>query len=202
MIFNQRGRNMYQPSSLMDVFNHAFFSGGMEPRQEEYEQRGPNYQMFQFTSNNNNGQPRVIYRTNSTNPSTFVQLIEMLARRANPNENPGMSQQELSSLPKVSYHRKNEEPDLCTICYCEFEENEGIIELSCKHMFHQECIFEWLKRVSNCPVCKKKLKERRRKEEEEFEDFEQQPINHQHQQQNHNQNNNRQQGGFFNFFQF
>jgi len=34
MIFQQRNRNMYRPSSLMDVFNQAFFSGGMENRQQ------------------------------------------------------------------------------------------------------------------------------------------------------------------------
>lgn len=84
MIFQQRNRNMYRPSSLMDVFNQAFFSGGMSPY-EQQRQQGPNYQVFQFSSTGNNGQPRVIFRTNSTNPATFIQLIEMLVRRANPN---------------------------------------------------------------------------------------------------------------------
>ena len=124
MIFQQRNRNMYQPSSLMDLYNQALLTGGRSPyqrqQQQQQQRREPNFQVFQFSSSNN-GQPRVILRTNSTNPSTFIQLIEMLARRANPNENPSMNTQELSNLPKVKYHKKSEEEDLCTICYCQFQ---------------------------------------------------------------------------------
>ncbi len=47
----------------------------------------------------------------------------------------------------------------CVICYdtinsqpiCE-EENERILD--CSHIFHRECIGEWLKQKHNCPVCR------------------------------------------------
>lgn len=67
----------------------------MEPPYRQDSHSGPTFHMFQFSTANGR-QPRVIIRSNSTNPSTFIQLIEMLAGRANPNENPGLSQQELS----------------------------------------------------------------------------------------------------------
>jgi len=98
----------------MDIFNSPLFGGPYE-RQPN---RGPTYQFFTISPN---GDRNVIFRSNSANPSTFIQLIEMLTRRANPNQNPGLNQQELAKLPRINYHKKNPESDLCTICYCEFE---------------------------------------------------------------------------------
>ena len=96
MFFQQRNRGLYSPSPLMDIFIHPFFGGGQRAQRDPFEQQqhmgGPGFQLIQFTSNNGQG-PRVIFRTNSTNPSTFIQLIEMLARRANPNQNPGLNEQ-------------------------------------------------------------------------------------------------------------
>ena len=113
MIFNQRNRNIYNPSPLMDFFGHPFFGGNSFENQHQ-QRGGPTYQVIRFSSN---GGPNLIVRTNSANPSTFIQLIEMLARRANPNQNPGLNQDELNRLNKVKYQKKNPEPDLCTICY-------------------------------------------------------------------------------------
>lgn len=45
--------------------------------------------MIQFSSNN--GGPRIFFRSNSSNPMGFIQIIEMMARAANPNQNPGLN---------------------------------------------------------------------------------------------------------------
>ena len=71
MIFNQRNRNMYNPSPLMDMFNHPFFRNG--PLDNQHHNRGgPTYQVIRFSSNSG---PNLIVRSNSANPSTFIQLI-------------------------------------------------------------------------------------------------------------------------------
>jgi len=97
MIFSQRNRNMYNPSPLMNFFEHPFF--GRSPfenqQQNPFDHRqqnrgGPTYQVIRFSSN---GGPNLIVRSNSANPTTFIQLIEMLTRRANPNQNPGLNQE-------------------------------------------------------------------------------------------------------------
>ena len=42
--------------------------------------------------------------------------------------------------------------NLCTICLDENTEN--LVELSCSHIFHLNCIEEWHKRKNTCPNCR------------------------------------------------
>lgn len=97
MIFSQRNRNMYNPSPLMNFFENPFGRNPFENQQQQHpfdnrqqNRGGPTYQVIRFSSN---GGPNLIVRSNSANPTTFIQLIEMLTRRANPNQNPGLNQQ-------------------------------------------------------------------------------------------------------------
>jgi hypothetical protein len=49
----------------------------------------------------------------------------------------------------------NEESCCCAICLDEFENNEKVRVLPCKHRFHQDCLVPWLtERHSSCPLCK------------------------------------------------
>ncbi|KAL4576329.1 hypothetical protein LXL04_012421 [Taraxacum kok-saghyz] len=44
---------------------------------------------------------------------------------------------------------------MCSICLCEFEENEELRTLpECSHSFHVPCIDMWLFSHSTCPVCR------------------------------------------------
>ncbi|KAI5159691.1 hypothetical protein NEAUS03_0510 [Nematocida ausubeli] len=47
--------------------------------------------------------------------------------------------------------------DVCTICFCPFEEKKQGCKYPCSHYFHQECSDAWLKLQSDCPVCRKSL---------------------------------------------
>tara|TARA_A100001015_G_scaffold201730_1_gene225242 strand:+ start:4681 stop:6186 length:1506 start_codon:yes stop_codon:yes gene_type:complete len=43
----------------------------------------------------------------------------------------------------------------CTICMMKFEEEDMVSKLKCNHIFHEDCIKEWLKEYSyKCPVCR------------------------------------------------
>jgi len=43
----------------------------------------------------------------------------------------------------------------CPICLEKFNKNEKIIELSCKHNYHDKCIKEWMNNNNNsCPNCR------------------------------------------------
>uniref|UniRef100_A0A7S3C3Z9 RING-type domain-containing protein n=1 Tax=Prasinoderma singulare TaxID=676789 RepID=A0A7S3C3Z9_9VIRI len=45
----------------------------------------------------------------------------------------------------------------CVVCRCEFEPDEDVMSLPCKHYFCVECITQWLKDQKVCPVCNKEV---------------------------------------------
>ncbi|KAI8767464.1 E3 ubiquitin-protein ligase arkadia-B isoform X2 [Biomphalaria glabrata] len=42
----------------------------------------------------------------------------------------------------------------CTICLSEFETGEDVRRLPCMHLFHSECVDQWLATNKNCPICR------------------------------------------------
>eukprot|EP00931_Biecheleriopsis_adriatica_P067854 TRINITY_DN41917_c0_g1_i1.p1 TRINITY_DN41917_c0_g1~~TRINITY_DN41917_c0_g1_i1.p1 ORF type:complete len:396 (-),score=78.03 TRINITY_DN41917_c0_g1_i1:82-1269(-) len=44
----------------------------------------------------------------------------------------------------------------CMVCLCNFEKDEEVRRLPCSgsHVFHASCIDEWLRRCTDCPICK------------------------------------------------
>lgn len=43
----------------------------------------------------------------------------------------------------------------CTICMMKFEDEDMVSKLKCNHIFHEDCVKEWLKEYSyKCPVCR------------------------------------------------
>lgn len=49
----------------------------------------------------------------------------------------------------------------CSICLNCITTKEQILKLKCLHMFHYDCLLNWLKSTSNveceCPLCKQKI---------------------------------------------
>lgn len=42
----------------------------------------------------------------------------------------------------------------CTICLSEFNDNEDVRRLPCMHLFHVECVDQWLTTNKRCPICR------------------------------------------------
>ncbi len=42
----------------------------------------------------------------------------------------------------------------CTVCLMEFEKTDKIRMTVCYHVFHSECLLDWLKKNANCPFCR------------------------------------------------
>ena len=42
----------------------------------------------------------------------------------------------------------------CMVCLEDFALSASCRRLPCGHVFHQSCIDEWLKRCTDCPICK------------------------------------------------
>lgn len=56
----------------------------------------------------------------------------------------------------------------CVICKSDFELNEKITVLECKHILHTECISEWVKYKSECPTCRAKIHTTFTEQEEKY----------------------------------
>ena len=47
----------------------------------------------------------------------------------------------------------------CVICFCNFKKNELVKLFSCrKHIFHENCIKQWIQNSFQCPLCKFSMK--------------------------------------------
>lgn len=49
---------------------------------------------------------------------------------------------------------KNKNQDTCAICLENHNNNDDVIILDCKHIYHKDCISEWLREHETCPVCR------------------------------------------------
>jgi E3 ubiquitin-protein ligase RNF115/126 len=45
----------------------------------------------------------------------------------------------------------------CAVCKDELAAGEIAVRLRCKHLYHPECIIQWLKTQGSCPVCRAEL---------------------------------------------
>ncbi|KAK7270151.1 hypothetical protein RIF29_23085 [Crotalaria pallida] len=71
-------------------------------------------------------------------------------------ESRGLSTDTIASLPSVNYKTGSDQHgsnDSCVICRVDYEDGESLTALSCKHLYHPECINNWLKINKVCPVC-------------------------------------------------
>ncbi|XP_072173546.1 uncharacterized protein [Diadema setosum] len=71
---------------------------------------------------------------------------------------PPASQETIDTLEKVVVTEKMVVEDAsCAICHCDYEIEEVLDRLPCKHIFHNQCITIWLKKSGTCPVCRHKM---------------------------------------------
>jgi len=48
---------------------------------------------------------------------------------------------------------KDSNNDICSICLEKLKDDKCVI-LNCEHIYHKDCIKEWLKKNNNCPNCR------------------------------------------------
>ena len=47
---------------------------------------------------------------------------------------------------------------LCSICLEDFDQESKVVNLGCKHSFHDVCIRNWLSKRASCPQCRRRAK--------------------------------------------
>jgi len=66
----------------------------------------------------------------------------------------------LRSLPRVKVSgndlEKNESSE-CSICLDALVLGEQALRIPCGHLYHEDCIYDWLKKSNECPVCRYEL---------------------------------------------
>lgn len=57
----------------------------------------------------------------------------------------------------IIYYKSN--IDICSICLCNYMENDIICQVKCLHIYHKMCMDSWIKLSRNltCPICREDL---------------------------------------------
>lgn len=130
----------------------------------------PDFMMNPIVNNNN--------INNNNNPGAiFQQLIQMINTNQNANDYEYFSnlpdvpvpikEEVLGKIKTIKYSdidkKSTESRNVqCSVCLCDFESADLVKHLRCDHIYHNDCISEWFKTKSTCPVCKLDLNEKPR----------------------------------------
>lgn len=80
---------------------------------------------------------------------TTRELEDMLSQRR------GLFEQTLQEIERFSWPPQQAcGQSTCMVCLCDFQLCEDCRKLPCGHVFHQNCVDEWLRRCTDCPICK------------------------------------------------
>jgi hypothetical protein len=87
----------------------------------------------------------------------MIAYIHFFARD---NPNNGIDDRKIEGLiqdGKITRIQVDESVDQpsCVICMNEYNRNETILKLRCNHVFHEDCIKNWLKIKTDCPICRR-----------------------------------------------
>ena len=92
--------------------------------------------------NNNNGEQNENNEENEEDEDLFLKKKNQFILE--------LDEFQFKHLKKYSALRE----DKCPICLVKYKSSDIIKEFSCKHIFHKNCIFKWLKTSNVCPICK------------------------------------------------
>lgn len=95
-------------------------------------------------------------------PYLYEDLLHLEERLGNINRGASQEVIEQNTLPhtykKVTKKADSDDEDnlqeKCTICLSEFEDGEDVRRLPCMHLFHIECVDQWLVTNKKCPICR------------------------------------------------
>ena len=147
--------------------------------------RNPENQLFSLMVNPANGR-RMIVRQPSNGPRNGMNEMDLEARKMRelmllmhmllaqrPKEDPGMKEQEINDNSYTCKYDADKSANLsedykkCSICQCDFEQDEEIRIFQCLHRYHKECSDAWLKKKSWCPLCRKSVRSGQEEENKE-----------------------------------
>jgi hypothetical protein len=73
----------------------------------------------------------------------------------------GAKEEEIEGLAKKIWTKadgsEKSDDNMCSICYCDYEEGNELRVLPCDHHFHKDCVDQWLKVNKTCPLCRQDI---------------------------------------------
>lgn len=118
----------------------------------------PNMGMGGLQSSNGRFIPiRINFGGNGMGQGNMNDLIEQMLHynRDHPTDETivsGLPEKKIDDIKKLDKDKTN-----CVICLEDFKNGDVTTNLPCLHMFHTDCIRNWLKKQNTCPICKYKL---------------------------------------------
>lgn len=83
----------------------------------------------------------------------LMEVQEMLSRRR------GLANETIDRLEHFRWGNATQQQrqlgqEQCMVCLSNFVDEDDVRRLPCSHVFHASCIDEWLRRCTDCPICK------------------------------------------------
>ena len=106
-----------------------------------------------------------LLRDRNTEENNMENIINYIMQN-DPNRygNPPASKCVVEKLEKIEVNKANLNEigkegscDNCSVCKDNFEISQIVLKLTCKHIFHEECIMPWLMLNNSCPTCRFEL---------------------------------------------
>lgn len=74
-------------------------------------------------------------------------------------QQPVMTDAQLQEIPKATITAEDVQGQTqCAICFEDYALNEeDVRKLPCTHLYHEKCIFPWLKNNASCPICRARM---------------------------------------------
>uniref|UniRef100_A0A1B0GPE1 RING-type E3 ubiquitin transferase n=3 Tax=Phlebotomus papatasi TaxID=29031 RepID=A0A1B0GPE1_PHLPP len=94
--------------------------------------------------------------------SRLNQFVRVIEARGLAGSNRGATQEviERNTFPH-KYKRvprstdgDEDNTEKCTICLSQFENDNDVRRLPCMHLFHMDCVDQWLVTNKHCPICR------------------------------------------------
>jgi hypothetical protein len=89
----------------------------------------------------------------SINLDTIYELLSINMEHYDPP-----SQTVLDQCTVKTFDKNKDQVETCVICQCDYDDGDQVKTLTCQHQFHDDCVMQWLKNHSTCPICKTSLK--------------------------------------------
>ena len=97
---------------------------------------------------------------NSFSSSSSVSIDNNSNNNISSKINEGLDDETINKYPEStikSVKKLAEDKKKCLICLEKFVKGQKSIALPCIHIFHSQCIKQWMKKKNSCPICKNKI---------------------------------------------